>query len=248
MVAGASFRTFLLSEDEQGEECQRHHHDAHGDEGVGKALRGEAHQQQHGEAEGQRRYRLQHQVVGRRGLEARVYLAEQNHAVAGGAGEHAEHREEAFVDIARIEVLANPAHINESGEGTQSNDEHERQRKLAKLLEIDGSRASHNHDVEAETTDAVEHVVIDVLAVYDMCLLETLQNRLEENTEQRAYQEVESPKHGFQRVLAKLAQLHALNPVSEQINKEIDEQHHANLHRELVDGLGIGYRFFIKSR
>lgn len=79
------------SEYEEGEEEEGDDHDAHGDEGVGGALGGEAHEQEHREAKGKGRDGLQDKVVGGRGLEARVDLAEENHAVGGSASKHAEH-------------------------------------------------------------------------------------------------------------------------------------------------------------
>ena len=200
-----------------------------------QALRSIAHQQQNGKSEHNGRKSLQNEVIGGRCLKLRVDFAQKNHAVAGRACQHPEHREEAFVLVVGIQVLGNPQHIDKGDDGTQSDNDNEWQHEFSEILETDGRRARHNHDVEAKAADAVEHVVVDVLATHNLCLLEAFQYGLEKNAEQRANQEIEAPKHGFQRVFAKLAQLHALYPVSEQIHKEIDEQHHANLHRELVD-------------
>ena len=131
-------------------------------------------------------------------------------------------------------------HINESHCRSQSADDDEGQDERPKILQADSSSTGNNHDIETETADAIEHIVVDILAAHQLGLLETAQEPLEENAEQRARQEVEAPKHRFQGVSAKIAQIHPLDPVGEQENEEIDKQHHTDLHRELVDGLGIG--------
>ena len=109
----------FLPENEQGKDEERHGKYAEGDEAALHALRAEPHEQQNGETEDDGRDGLQDKVVGGGGLELGVYFAKQNHTVAGGAGKHAEHGEEAFLSIVGIEMLGTSPYIEERCHGTK---------------------------------------------------------------------------------------------------------------------------------
>ena len=203
------------------------------------ALRAHAHEQQYGETEGNGRNGLQHQVVGSGSLELGVDFAQQNHAVAGGAGEHAEHGEEPFVLIVGIEVAAAGVHKPEGDHGPQGTHQQQRQPDAAQIGEVDGGGAGHNHKVEAGAGNAVEGVVVDILALHQMHLAGTVDDNLEQRSEDGAPQEVETPEHGLERLGAEVAQVHLLHAIHEEEHHRVDQQHQADLHGHLVDRLGM---------
>ena len=224
------------SEDEEGEEDESDDHDAHGDDGVGEALGSEPHEEKHRESEGESRDGLKHQVVGGWGLEARVNLAEQYHAVGCGTGEHAEHGEESLVDIVWIELLAAAQYIPEGDDGTQRTDEDERQPEATKVVEVDGCSAGDNHEVEAGAGDAVEGVVVDILTLHEVALTQAADNPFDEDAEQRTPQEVEAPHQRLEGLDTKVAKVELLYAEHQQENHGIDKQDEAELNSELVDG------------
>ena len=192
-----------------------HHQDTQRNPSGLETLRGYTHQQKHWESQHNGGKCLKHKVVGRRRLKLRIDLTHQDHAIGGCARQHAEHGEEPFVFVIGIKMLADPKYIDESGSGAQGTDDDERHNELAELIKADGGSPGHDHNVKAEATDMVQHIIINVFTAHDLHLLETIQDVLEKDAEQRAQQEVESPEQGLQGVGAEIAQLHPLNPIGE---------------------------------
>lgn len=198
-------------------------------------MRPVADQEQHRESKHDSRKCLKHKVVGRRRLELRVDFAEQYHAVARRAGKHPEHAEKPFVLICRIKMPADPSDVKKRCDRPQGADEHERQGEVLELREVDRGGACDDHDVERETADPVQQVVVDVFPPEDFGLLAAVEEPLNQNPKQRTEQEVEPPHQRLQRVCPESPEIKALDRRVEKIYEEICKDNEANLYRQLVN-------------
>ena len=126
LVFVRSFPHFGLAENKQRKQRQRHDHNANRNQRVRQALRRKTHQQQYRESEGQGRNGLQYEIIGRRGLETRVYLAQQYHTVRRRARQHTEHRKERLVRVVGIKLAAAAQHIPERNHSTYCADHQQR--------------------------------------------------------------------------------------------------------------------------
>ena len=229
-----------FAEDEKSENEEGRQKNAKGDETGVEALGAEAHEQEDGEAENDGRNGLEHQVVGGRGFELGVDFAEKNHAVAGGAGEHAEHREEAFIGIVGIEIAGAGTDIEESGNGAKDTYQNQGQPKTAEVAEVDGGGTCNYHEVETGAGQTVEGEVVDIFALHQFVFAETVDDYFYQHTQQSAPQEIEAPHHRLERFGAELAKVELLDTIHEEEDKEIDQKDKADLDSELVDRLGMG--------
>lgn len=243
-VCNFSFFFSWFAEDEEGEEEEGHYHNAHGYQRVGEALRGETHEEQHGETESEGWNGLEHQVIGGGSLETRVNLAEQYHAVRGCASEHAEHGEECLVGVVGVEPLAATHHVEEGDNSTYGTNQDERQPERTQVVEIDGSGAGNNHEVETGAGYAVEGVVVDILALHEVALAETADNPLDEDTQKRTPEEVEAPYQRLEGLDPEVAQVELLDAEHQEEHQCIYQQHQAYLDCQLVDGFRVRYLTF----
>ena len=180
--------SFFLRPADQPELQQQHDaeqrgDDAHADEGPTDAARHETEQQQHRRAEHDRPQVLIDQVMRGGRLVQRVDLTQQDHAGAGGAGQHSEEREEGLVGIVREQLAANPVIVEVGREGSDHAQEDQRDPELlvAESGKIDRRDRGHDHDIEHRAGDAVEHEVVDILPFDDALLFSLLQAGADKN-------------------------------------------------------------------
>ena len=116
----------MVKEEEliEGMQDEEHdHHHTHGDEGIRRTLRREAHQEQHRSTEKNGPGLLIDQVVGGRRSELRIDLAEQDDARGGRARQHAVERKEGFVTVVRVDLLAEGVAVDVGEHGAADADD-----------------------------------------------------------------------------------------------------------------------------
>ena len=83
-------------------------------------------------------------------------------------------------------MLADLQDKPESSDGTQGAYEYVWYSKTLEFTEVDGRRTRYNHDIEEESAETVQKVVVDVFALHNLRLLQTFYDAFNHNSEQRA--------------------------------------------------------------
>ena len=207
-----------------------------------RGIRRHADEDQHRRAEDDAEAAAGDEVVGGGGLEAGVDLAQQQHAGADGAGEHAEHGDQALVIVIRVDLFAHEAQVQPGDHAAGDGQQHEGQPQTLQVAQLDGGDARHDHDIEEEAGDAVEQIIVLILPPDHAGLAALLEQHAQEHCQRRADDEVEAPEQGIKR-LAETRRDGADaggEPPDGEVGRQVHEDHQRDLHRELVDRVGDG--------
>ena len=137
-------------EDEQIEKDAVYRGEEHYQPAGGVGPRSKADQHQNRRAEDDAEAAAGNQVVGSGRAQVRVDLAQQQHAGADGAGEHAVHGNEALVIVAAVNLFADDGQVDPGDDRAGDDQQDEREPQPADVLEVDGGDARDDHDIEEE--------------------------------------------------------------------------------------------------
>ena len=133
--------------------------------------------------------------------------------------------------------------MNPCDNAPQHRQKHEREPQPSNILQINGGNAGNDHNVKEEAGNAVEQVVVLILADDHSGFASLLQQCTQAHGKSRPDDEVKPPDQRIQRGSKPCRDLCNAGgqAVSRKVGKEIDDKNKSNLHRQLIDGIRHRY-------